>query len=84
MRRGWCEEAEQNCPGRPDAKGHVQGDSGDGGRGLPAEATCRVHKDSHLLVTRPGKAHLGACASDAAVHFGDRNPTLRLAFDLVE
>lgn len=84
MRRGWCEEAEKNRLGRRDAKGHVQGHGGDRRRGLPAEAACRVHKDSHLFVTRAGKAHAGGCASDAAVHFGDRNPTLRLAFDLVE
>jgi hypothetical protein len=43
-----------------------------------------VHKNANLLITRPVEPHRGGRATDAAVHFGDRNRPARLAFDLVE
>jgi hypothetical protein len=43
-----------------------------------------VDEKPHLLVTRSVEPHLGGRASDRAIHFGDRNGSLRLPLDLVE
>jgi hypothetical protein len=43
-----------------------------------------VDEKPHLLVTRSVEPHLGGHASDRAIHFGDRNRSLRLPLDLVE
>ena len=43
-----------------------------------------MHKDPHLLVTRPVETHLGRSASDAAVHLGNGNGSPGLSLDLVE
>jgi hypothetical protein len=69
---------------RFDPKGHVQRNGGDRSSALEAKAASRVNEDSHPLVTRPVESHPGSCASDAAIHLGDGNGSLRLPFDLVE
>jgi hypothetical protein len=43
-----------------------------------------MHEHSNLLVTRRVEPHPRSCASDAAIHLGDRNTPQRLPFDLVE
>jgi hypothetical protein len=43
-----------------------------------------VYQDPHLLVARPIEPHFGCCSSNAAIHFGDGNGSLRLPLDLVE
>ena len=81
---GWSEVVEEDRVRRPDSKGHVQRDGRDGPSALPAEAASPVDEKPHLLVTRSVEPHLGGCASDRAIHFGDRNGSLRLPLDLVE
>jgi hypothetical protein len=43
-----------------------------------------MHQDPYLLVTRPVEPHLDCRATDAAVHLGNRNGSLRLALDFIE
>jgi hypothetical protein len=67
-----------------DAKGDLARHSGYRRRPLPAKAAGGMHEHSHLLVTRPGKTHLGRCTADTAIHLGDRNSPPRLQLDLIE
>jgi hypothetical protein len=75
---------EQNRVRRLDAEGDLHGHGRDRRRTTSAQSTCSVHENPHLLITRPGKPHLGRCATDAPVHLGDGNGSARLPFDFVQ